>query len=1668
MTGVAPEVLREVQRLYDAGQMLDAYRAAGAGPALKDWTGDARTLAGRLAGNLGAPRLGSVLHWKSWKEDRTHPDRAAYYAHVLMQRRGPLRAWEFLEQIPPPLDSHSPDARMHLFTVRAMVLAHLRDFAGAQQALQRAEQCGTFAWLPTCRAYIYEAQDRYEEALESAQAALKLQPWYRAGVQAAAHALQLLDRDEEALALLTEATQHIQNANVTYQLAILQMELGRYGEAAASFAAFEPLAPLLEKDERESIRRHQTTLACYERDTARALTLAREIDEPFHRELAQRLEAGGPWRSVKLDVPFVRQHHMTCAPATLSAVSRFWQKPAEHLEIAEAICYDGTPAHSERHWAETHGWYAREFTVTWESATRLIDAGIPFTLTTSEATSAHLQAVVGYDELRQTLFIRDPYSYYTAEGVIKPLLERYRATGPRGMALVPLEREASLRALELPDAALYDELFALQQALFKHDRARATQVLERMQSAAPGHRLTLTAERSLASYDGNTPALLQALNALLALFPDDENLNLCKLSALREMARRQERIDLLSGLANKRGSDPIFWQQYGHELRADARERAAARTWFRWALRYRPQDPDLISAWADLLWDEREFEKATKYYRITAAMGDKREHFSQSFFTASRHLRQTDIALEFLRDRNQRLGAKSCDPAITLIQALHQIGRSAESFKVLDAALARRPDDGSLRLFAAEFNGRFGKGEAANRWLAEARDHCPAADWHRQAALIADYQADKTRALEHWRAVLKLQPLAHHAIRPAALLIAETEGRDATLKFLDDLCGRFPYSCPLLTLRIEWLREEGGDRLITRLRELLQINPMDAWGWRELALHLPLPEALDATNEAIRLEPHMSQGYGIRGDLHFKSDRFDEARADWLQAICLEIDNGYAVSRFVNHAPTLLARKEALTVVAEELRRQVIFGGALHAYRDAARGILQPAEVLQILREAHQARPDLWQAWSVLINELIDTGDYDAAFDTATKATQEFPLTPAAWVDLARVAQARLDTKAEIEALENALQINATYSYAARQLASIFIRENELARARSVMERIIVASPLEAVNYCSLAIILWRLGERDAAVERVRQALRLEPGLDWGWGLLREWQTTLNQPTLAADVARDLAQRRAGEARSWLFLARSLSLEQNRDEVFAALDRAVELNPRCEEAYDLRATALAQLNKFDQALAACAPDALRPPPVQLKLRAAWVEAQRGNVSVAVERAKRALAEYPDYLDGWKWLADWHLQLNQLEEAIQAVEHMPRLAPLDPVPLGYLGELKARNQDKAGAKAAFVRAFRLDPDYHFAGFRVFRMQLEARELTEAKQTLDILARGGHNHDTLACAIEHACACQATDEAIELFERLCADPKASEWSISTGARAIDQSGRGGVVDRLIDERLEKGSFSPALAECWVSTAFQHRKFNIHRRLRKLQQHGEPARAAVIRYLDCLAENYETARREAKLFAPSRLRHHFRKVMNAHRDWLRTHTLGWGKVGYVYATLDDPRKVVSWLADWKTQPNVESWMLYNLVISLQKLHRYDAALEVVRYAVAMRHWQDLYETFQSWAAFEEVLRGNVDQAERHLMAVPVASENKYANGFRVMAQLLVDLARPEAKETARSVRARLRAAYVERHPAFGDAYTKNAYGRFMRHASRRLGIGFRIWGWFYFHFAAALRLR
>src|SRR5262249_53362181 len=90
--------LAGILECYNQGLSLKAHtRATQWGP-LAGWQGtSARILAGRLAMNLGAPRLGYWQHVRAWRQAPTDPEPRYFFARALRDRRGPLAAWKFMQ-----------------------------------------------------------------------------------------------------------------------------------------------------------------------------------------------------------------------------------------------------------------------------------------------------------------------------------------------------------------------------------------------------------------------------------------------------------------------------------------------------------------------------------------------------------------------------------------------------------------------------------------------------------------------------------------------------------------------------------------------------------------------------------------------------------------------------------------------------------------------------------------------------------------------------------------------------------------------------------------------------------------------------------------------------------------------------------------------------------------------------------------------------------------------------------------------------------------------------------------------------------------------------------------------------------------------------------------------------------------------------------------------------------------------------------------------------------------------------------------------------------------------------------------------------------------------------------------------------------------------------------
>jgi tetratricopeptide (TPR) repeat protein len=1399
---IAPAALAPVRELYTQGLYLQAYRAAQALGPLRDWANTpARLLAGRLALQLGGPRLFRHLHLTAYRAAPTDAEANCCYARLLLERRGPYAAWRFARKQDDWSDV-APDLRAEWFALHAHFLARLRDHDRAERWMRRAEALTPDDdWLAVERASVFEYADRLDEALASGRRALALHPWFRPGVQVTAHLLIKLGRSDEAVALLSEAVGRLECGALAAQLAGLLLDLDRAAEARAYLDRFAELSPLMEEEVADWLAARRCDVAYFtgDRDTAR--TLARAIKEPFYARLAERLDRGVPPRR-QLPADFLA---LPSGATVLTVLARYWQAPLEPLEgLLRTTPPNSATAFAPPEAVAAAGWRAHEFSVTGPAAAALIDRGLPFVLVADDApVGAASPLVVGIDPGRGTLLVRSVGDHRTGELALETLADPQRASSPRGLLLVPASAAGRAVGVELPEEALHARLDRMQRALEAHRRDEADRLLKELEAAAPDHALTVKARCALARADGDPSAVLTALAPLLERFPQDGRLQFLQSNALRDLGHNRERQEILGAIVGRADADPLVQLQYAQLLLNDPRQAGRARRILERLLRQQPNLPGPYHVLANLRWEQRRFGEALELYRIAAGLDDADEQSAQAFMRAARGVDQADDALRYLRDRFNRLGERLPGPGKTLATALDELDRTDEALEVLQEALAKRPADGDLLLFAAEFHAAAGRPDREAELLEAARAHAPRPAWLRAAAGLALRRLDLAGSLAHWREYLALDPLALDANRSAARLLGDTVGPAAARAHLRDASERFPHHYGLNQLRVEWLRSADLAEAEPVIRRMTARHPHDAWAWRELALRLAdakrHDEARAALETAARLEPDAPSLPGVAGRVHTLAGRKEQASQAYEDAVRRSSDNDLAINELVQLAPDREEKRAALELVEEEMARQGEFNDGVFAYRDQAsqtdadgESVLEPEEVLATLQRLLDEHPDRWAAWSALVQQYAVMERFDEAQALAEEATERFPLLPRLWLDRATVCRIREDAEGQAEALGRALVAHPGWGMAARELSEVLEQTGEGEEARHVLERAVAAGPLEAVNHGYLAETLWNLGESEAALARIQHAIRVDPGYDWAWRSFSDWADRMDRGEEVLGLARSLTKLRAGDVRAWLALVRCLNGPAFAAEALAALDKAYELDPHNVEVCDLRAERLAEAGRYDEALATlrqAVPGA--DAPLVLQGRQAWVEAKRGNYAAAIPKMQALVAGEPGYYWGWQNLADWNSETGRQAAYLEAAAELVRLRPDHPSALARRGEARLQTGDREGGKEDLRQAQQLAPDYAFAGMALFDAHLADDELDEAGRCLAILQEHISDDFVLARQVQLAARREDKEAALDALREIAESGGEAPWPLQTAVAAVRGAGWSDEADAVLDE-------------------------------------------------------------------------------------------------------------------------------------------------------------------------------------------------------------------------------------------------------------------------------------
>ncbi len=1321
--------------------------------------------------------------WLGRRIWRTHPDRLWAWARTafdLVRRGRLLAAWELQRRADRP-DAASAEEEAYFALATARTLTHLRDFGGAATALQRAEAAvGPTPSLLRERCWTAWEQDDLDgafAAMREARATWPEDPFLRE--QECWFLLQRGDRDE-ALAAVAGAAAAIECPSLDLMHADALFDAGRAAAARDVLARTAEVQPM-ERRQRDACHMLLARALRALGDDAAALAALQRAGRGL-RKWADRLAAfvagGEPPGSgrVALAVPYVRQDHVTCSPATMASLLGHAGIAVDQREIAAQITYDGTPSHAELAWARGRGLEMWFFQFDPAVARRLIDLGLPFAVSTRFEQSGHRQALVGYDRALGTFLLRDPGVPILQEVDAEWLDANLRSRGGDCALLLPEDRRHLVPVAELPAGEATMLLQELRQAYERRDLGAAERIGERLLAGDESHVRWEAAVR-IANERGDRRWRLELWQQGYERHRDDAYWQYNFARELRSQDRWSAFVELL--LRHVGGRSPYLSMLLADHLRHAASTRAEAERLARRAVRLLPRRSGPVKLLADVLWDDvGRRDVATEFYRLASCLEPFDEDLADSYFVACRHLGRTEDGLAHLRERVATLGRRRSGPGATLARALDTLHRRGDAIATLRQALAvHESHEAREQLFGLLLaDGQ--RGEAAA--LLQEGDH----RWRplalQQARLrLARAAGDHAAAAAALAQAVAIDP-ANGELRQQLLReVLATEGRAAAIAAAER-CVAEHGDDPLLLVRVQEFFDEIEERAAAErlLRRLVAEHPREWWLLGRLQRFLlrngraaeaapmvatmleHVPDSLAAWLDAIDVAD-------LLGDRDLAVQRADRAAERWAaEPSVLQRRRTLATSAAASRA----AVEQAMAaVLASHLPPT---GGDLDALVAAANRDLDGEAVQRFLEQVQARFPGQPEIAAARCRWLVHE-DPAAAVPIAEQLAADFPWLLDHWLLQARCLRAAGRRTEERALLERLLEREPTLGQAWVELGESLEEEGRTEEALAIYERGIAQAPRHAVLHGMRANLLWTLGDRDAALAAADRAATLDSDYGWARRVQVLWRAECGQ----ADAALRAAEACVRDNPSWSHAHELLAVAHaalgNHDRRVAALQQALRCDPRLGSARSRLLEALLELRRFDEAETVVAEglQLLGDVPSLLLVR---IRIQRfsGELVPARARLRELLVQHPDFEAGWLELLAW-LDEERIDDELLALAKDPPAALAERAALhGYAADVHQRRGDLPAAVRSLRRALEMAPGYEWA----------------RDSLADVLLRQGEHRGMLelypgatdptkvpfrraAMIADAAAATGHRGRAEQFFERLLREPEADAETLAT---------------------------------------------------------------------------------------------------------------------------------------------------------------------------------------------------------------------------------------------------------------------------------------------------------
>ncbi|NUP05831.1 MAG: hypothetical protein HOW73_07215 [Polyangiaceae bacterium] len=1569
-----------------------AWSELAGGDAPESWSDPLEAIeAVRLLNALGAPRRSRQLALVRYRRDPRSAWLRYGWALELLATRGPFFGWRFLAKEPEAYDDPFLTARFANLRVQSLI--ELSDFDRAERWIERIEQLGVWG-TAEIRAQWLRAQDRRAEALELATSALKSEPRSLWLVDACLDLHQELGQADASFRLLEEKEAELDAGGLSLRLGHELLLREEPAGVEAAVARAEERLPLAEPEVQKGFAWLRGEAAYLEGRTADAIRFARESEAKVAVALADLLEKepASSGRRKRLAVPHVAQHRSTCVPATLTSLLSFAGVDVDHVGVADAICYDGTAQHVERVWAQGQGLVVREFTLDWDTAVRLIDAGLAMSLVLTGATRGHMVAVVGYDERRRSLLLMDPSSG-PLEAVSQSLFESMRPYGPRAALVLPKARAPDADAVDLPDASLYDALHAVHVAIERDDLESARKEQDALVASTPNHRLTEFARRAVAIHEKDWAAAAGACERLLAVFDNDARSRVLLVQCRLARLGREERVAALREAIDKGGHDAsVFRVMLATELANDARDALEAERLALRALRERGPDGRAIMVLGRVAAHRGDAADSAELHQLGACIDWASEDAARLLHDATVRNGRGDAALSVLRARARRARTRSCLPTCTYIEALDERGHTGASLAELDDSLRARPSDRALLAFGVQ------------RYASAGRDRRAAACMDRLAEVAVGRSLDDARIarllrsgrIEEARDTVARRSLAEpddvEMLARCASITGQVENRAAATAFLRRALEREPDNAALAQLVIESgvaprERVDIAERALRREPGHVPLILNAAFGYAALG---DTDASKERAERALRVGPGHPMPLGAVGRLAARRGDREEAARLFRAALENDVDQAEVIGEYVDCADEHRVYTERLAWVFERACERSSRGAGFDGWYDAARGHLAIVELRRMASAAAARRPDLATTRMLEVEALLDAQDKTEAGRRLVDADAAVEEQRAFGTQAARLWYLAGDGERALSYSHRALarfpEVQPLLFHLAL-LDELGRRPWAVRRARAALVR----HPCEPLLLLHVARIEAGMGRRDVAVGLCESAIAIAPQHRAAWLLRAELGVARGEADVL-DRVHQWTESRAWDATAQLTLSRLASMHDVHDVAIDAAKKATSLAPWDVSTHEAHALALFEGKRTQDALKACNVQRLSG------RSAARLATRRALIFANTDDGRAAFAETTKILERWpSCVAAMRLRIHLRgpDDPTQA-EELLAYESFDDMALMALGEEDVRRRRFERARSWYLRVLERDPKHRDAIVGAVQASKNLDDLDTAHrfiERLDAIDPGEAAAFRISFALEQG----RIEAALEVLTTIVAgdryDPDVFKTAIDTW-----HNNEGPPV---LVAHLDELAASPDSAE-----AFVQRWSEVRMEL--------AAHATAPDYVAAIASRDED--RGATAFAATA--NGLATAANASILWLavrfrallRARTRAAVAVSSAYAIRGHLWCAVAWSTRWVRRPDVAPWMLLHVASCWDALGCHDRAAATRRKARSLAPDRTTPD-HTVWLALHEGCRGARGEAERLLTEAdaPVTDGGKLA--LR-LTQILLETAGPGGPSVAASL--------------------------------------------------------